>query len=103
MKRQAPSSSGVTCVATILLAGRGSAASDLNDQCESILFDDSFSRAKRPKLSHKQIEEKANYVFMEYWLAQRKQAPKLSPPPVSAVDRKAALLARVVARSSGNS
>ena len=66
-----------------------------------VAFRGSFSQAKRPKLFHKQIEEKANCVFMEYWLAQREQAPKFSPPPVSAADRMAAVRARIATRSSG--
>ena len=102
VKRKAPSSSGATCFPTIPNGvGVSRAATDLNFRCERVLCSDSFSQAKRPKLSHKQIEEKANYVFMEYWLAQREQAPKFSPPLVSAADRMAAVRARIATRSSG--
>jgi hypothetical protein len=100
-KRKSPSSIGVSYVATPPMIGSPDAAAvDPKDRFEMASCRDSFSRAKRPKLSHKQVEEKTNYVFMEYWLAQREQAPRSTLPPVSADDRKSALLARVAARSS---
>ena len=99
VKRKAPSSTGVMFVAKVpKVGGLGSAAVDLSGRSKPITCSDSFSRVKRPKLSHKQIEEKADFVFMEYWLAQREHAPRPSPPPVSAADRTSALRARVAAR-----
>jgi hypothetical protein len=100
-KRKSPSSIGISIVATapacVMLVDSAVVHSD---PFVMTSVQDSFSRTKRPKLSHKQMEEKSNHVFMEYWLAQREHAPRPSPPPLSADDRKSALLARVAARSS---
>ncbi len=92
-KRKTPSAVGTACVATF-------SSSCGQTPAEFSLICDKFSRAKRHKLSHKQVEEKADFVFMEHWLAQRESLPQLTPPPVSAVDRLAALRARVTARGS---
>ena len=103
MKRKTPSSTGVTCVAKvprIVLPRCMPVARSPAARCLPSI--DSSSKAKRPKLSHKQMEDKANFWFLEYWLAQREQAPKPSPPPVSASDRKSALLARIAARNVGS-
>ena len=103
VKRKTPSSAGVTCVAMApRIAGPSGISFARSVRAECLSSSDSSSKAKRPKLSDKQIEDKANFWFLEYWLARREQAPKPSPPPVSASDRKAAMLARVVARSSGS-
>ena len=102
VKRKAPSYSGATFVPSIPNdVGVSRTAIDFNFRCERVLCSDILSHAKRPKLYHKQIEEKANCVFMEYWLAQRERAPMFSPPPVSAADRMAAVRARITTRSSG--
>ena len=102
VKRKAPSSSGAACVpASPSTVGVSQSVVDASFRCERVVCSDSFSQAKRPKLSHKQIEVKTNRVFMEYWLAKREQAPQCSPPSVSAADRMAALRARVATRSSG--
>jgi hypothetical protein len=103
-KRKAPSSVGVSSVATPPKIGRVDADAVVpKERFAMASVRDTFSRTKRPKLSHRQVEEKTNFVFMEYWLAQRELAPKSSLPPVSADDRKSDLLARVVARSSKES
>jgi hypothetical protein len=56
--------------------------------------------AKRAKLSHKQVEKKADAVFLEHWHERKRLAPALSSPPDSAAARIRALRERVVARCS---
>ena len=103
MKRKAPSMSGVNFVARV--PGFSEQAVKTVEHCARTEFSGNGScgaRVKRHKLSDKQMEDKANFCFMEYWLAQREQAPKPNPPPVSASCRKAAMLARLAARSSSS-
>ena len=97
VKRKSPSASGTAYIAKFPRVGGPSSSSD---QCDRVHFsarEHGLFKAKRPKLSDEQMEDKANSCFMEYWLAQKEQAPKPCPPPVPACDRRA----RVAARNPG--
>ena len=92
VKREAPSSVGRSFVPVLSSTGDQS-------QAERACVRDSFSLAKRAKLSCKQVGKKADAVFIEHWHERKRLAPAFSSPPVSAAVRLGALRARVVARS----
>jgi len=93
VKRAAPSATGVSFVPAL-----SSTCDQL--QAERAVVRDSFSLAKRAKLSHKQVEKKADAVFLEHWHERKRLAPALSSPPVSAAARIRALRERVAASCS---
>ena len=92
VKREAPSSVSISFVPAL------SSTCD-QFQAERACVRDSFSLAKRAKLSCKQADKKVDAVFREHWHERKRLAPALSSPPVSAAVRLEALRARIVARS----
>ena len=84
VKRAAPSAAGVSFVPVL-----SSTCDQL--QAEQAFVRDSFSLAKRAKLSHKQVEKKADAVFLEHWHERKRLASAFFSPPVSAAARIQAL------------
>ena len=103
VKRKAPSSVGVAYVVKApKLAAACSSPGKPGSRAVEYKASGNPVRPKRPRLSAKQVEDKANFCFLEYWLARKELTAKPSPPPVSASDRKMALLARVAARAASS-
>merc|ERR1712204_103615 len=72
---------------------------DMSSSLEPLSHGSSLA-AKRRKLTQRQVENRSNAIFKEYWAANRQLLPPLAPPPVAAAHRMSAVRARMATRNS---
>lgn len=102
IKRKKPSSTACNLVAKVQRSPTSSEPVKTKQSTESAAGKSCLllSEVKRLRLTAKQVESRDNFVFMEYWLANRQQGAPKTLPSILASTRRLAVLERLAVRSS---